>query len=222
MSVMLLSSSLGQASTPIIAVSKATNAACDFFAIIDAPKPSTNGLMHPEVSAQEDIRLEAVDFAYPSRPHVKVLDNLNCHFESGKITAIVGASGSGKSTIVGLLERWYALANESITIPKAVSGPEDADKKEITEVAEESTIPITLKGLIKVGGHAISDLDLKWWRSQIGLVQQEPFIFNDTIAKNVEYGLIGSAWGTSYAMLYRSTYGYIYYLGCHIGHRNYC
>jgi len=35
---------------------------------------------------------------------------------------------------------------------------------------------------------------LKWWRSQIGLVQQEPFIFNDTIRKNVEYGLIGSEW----------------------------
>ena len=38
---------------------------------------------------------------------MKVLDDLNIHFESGKITAIVGASGSGKSTIVGLVERFY-------------------------------------------------------------------------------------------------------------------
>jgi ATP-binding cassette, subfamily B (MDR/TAP), member 1 len=37
-------------------------------------------------------------------------------------------------------------------------------------------------------------MDLKWWRSQIGLVQQEPFLFNDTIFKNIEYGLIGTEW----------------------------
>lgn len=38
------------------------------------------------------------------------------------------------------------------------------------------------------------EIDLKWWRRQIGLVQQEPFLFNDTIFKNVEYGLIGTEW----------------------------
>ena len=37
-------------------------------------------------------------------------------------------------------------------------------------------------------------MDLKWWRSQIGLVQQEPFLFDDTIEKNVEYGLVGTPW----------------------------
>jgi ATP-binding cassette subfamily B (MDR/TAP) protein 1 len=35
---------------------------------------------------------------------------------------------------------------------------------------------------------------MKWWRSQIGLVQQEPFLFNDTIYKNVAYGLCGTDW----------------------------
>lgn len=37
-------------------------------------------------------------------------------------------------------------------------------------------------------------MDLKWWRSQIGLVQQEPFLFDDTIERNVEYGLVGTPW----------------------------
>ncbi len=37
-------------------------------------------------------------------------------------------------------------------------------------------------------------MELRWWRSQIGLVQQEPFIFNDTIFNNVAFGLIGSKW----------------------------
>jgi ATP-binding cassette subfamily B (MDR/TAP) protein 1 len=49
-------------------------------------------------------------------------------------------------------------------------------------------------GNITVGGRNLHEIDLKWWRSQIGLVQQEPFLFNDTIYKNVEYGLIGTEW----------------------------
>ncbi|KAJ5965861.1 hypothetical protein N7481_012575 [Penicillium waksmanii] len=43
-----------------------------------------------------------------------------------------------------------------------------------------------------VGDVNINDLDIKWWRSQIGLVQQEPFLFNDTIFNNVAFGLLGS------------------------------
>ena len=53
--------------------------------------------------------LQNVNFAYPLRPDVKVLDDLTVRFPAGKLTAIVGASGSGKSTIVGLIERWYEL-----------------------------------------------------------------------------------------------------------------
>lgn len=47
-------------------------------------------------------------------------------------------------------------------------------------------------GTICIGGHNIEDLDLQWWRSQIGLVQQEPFLFDNTIFENVAMGLVGS------------------------------
>jgi len=63
----------------------------------------------PDVSAQNDIVFENVNFVYPIRPDVKVLEDLSIRFPAGKLTAIVGASGSGKSTIVGLIERWYEL-----------------------------------------------------------------------------------------------------------------
>lgn len=54
------------------------------------------------------ITIENVDFYYPSRPSVKVLDNFSATFPSGKITALVGASGSGKSSVIGLIERFYS------------------------------------------------------------------------------------------------------------------
>ena len=48
--------------------------------------------------------------------------------------------------------------------------------------------------MIRVGQHKLQDLDLKWWRSQIGLVEQEPYLFDETIFENVSNGLIGTEW----------------------------
>ncbi|KAI0137065.1 P-loop containing nucleoside triphosphate hydrolase protein [Xylariales sp. AK1849] len=209
MSVMLMVISLERISVPLIAVSKAMVAACEFFVVIDAPRPKSGDLKEPDVSATNNIEFEGVDFAYPSRPHVKVLNGLNLKIEAGKLTAIVGPSGSGKSTIVGLIERWYTLSDQYI-IAKATDASKEKEKKkkqrkkgrgknvdDIEEdkavTADEDTGPqVELKGSIATSGHQLEELDLKWWRSQIGLVQQEPFLFNDSIYKNVAYGLIGS------------------------------
>jgi len=103
---------------------------------------------------------------------------------------------------VGLLERWYELSDASRVVLPASRMERDAEKesksKDHQDAAEENEEapepPIALSGSIFVGDKNIDLVDLKWWRSQIGLVQQEPFIFNDTIYKNVEYGLVGSQW----------------------------
>ncbi|KAG9231289.1 P-loop containing nucleoside triphosphate hydrolase protein [Amylocarpus encephaloides] len=201
MSVMMIVFGISQTAPPLMNITKAASAATDFFFVIDAPKPNKLGLSAPEVSPLADIVLDSVNFAYPSRPRSKVLDDLNVRFEAGKITAIVGSSGSGKSTIVGLLQRWYELngLNDTV-IPESAIKDEKTKKAEenedeivrAAEEAENSKPLIPLSGTVSVGSHNIDSLDLKWWRSQIGLVQQEPYIFNDTIYKNVEYGLIGS------------------------------
>lgn len=54
--------------------------------------------------------------------------------------------------------------------------------------------PVPLSGSVVTAGHNLDDIDVKWWRSQIGLVQQEPFLFNDTIYANVMHGLVGTKW----------------------------
>ena len=167
---------------PITAMVKAVSSSTEFFVAIDTPAPNARGLKEPEASAHEDIIFRDVSFAYPSRPEVQVLDDLNVRFEAGKITAIVGPSGSGKSTIVGLIERWYDLR------PESPSNQESSESLKIEKSDTESN------GSITIGNRDIYDLDLKWWRSQIGLVQQEPFLFNDTIFQNVAYALVGSKW----------------------------
>ena len=53
------------------------------------------------------IEFKNVTFCYPSRPDVKVLNNFNMVFEPGKMTGICGETGSGKSTIIQLIERFY-------------------------------------------------------------------------------------------------------------------
>ena len=196
--------SLERISTPLLAIGKATVAACEFFTVIDAPQPNRGSLKNPDVSATEDIVFDNVTFAYPSRPHVKVLDNLNLRIEKGKITAIVGPSGSGKSTIVGLIERWYALRDQH-KIAKAIEkeknkknkkGEEDtSDDEDSEEVLPGDLGPIVeLEGSVSTACHELDEIDVRWWRSQIGLVQQEPFLFNETIHTNVANGLIGSQW----------------------------
>lgn len=88
------------------------------------------------------------------------LGGLSLTFPRNKTTAIVGASGAGKSTIVALLERWYE--------------PQE--------------------GSIMIGDTDIVQFNLRWWRGKIGFVMQEPFLFNDSIFKNIANGLLGTKW----------------------------
>lgn len=88
------------------------------FAIIDR-ESKVDSLSPDGNKIQElkgDIELKGVRFAYPSRPDVPVLHGLNLQIPSDKTTALVGASGSGKSTIFGLVERWYSPGQGSITL----------------------------------------------------------------------------------------------------------
>jgi ATP-binding cassette subfamily B (MDR/TAP) protein 1 len=53
------------------------------------------------------IEFKHVTFSYPTRPHIEVLKNFSLEIKPGQAVALVGSSGSGKSTIIGLLERFY-------------------------------------------------------------------------------------------------------------------
>ncbi|KAH9318642.1 hypothetical protein KI387_020411 [Taxus chinensis] len=82
-----------------------------------------------------DVSLEDVSFSYPLRPDVQVLNGLSLTLNRGSITALVGASGAGKSTIVQLLARFYEPTQGRITI-----AGEDARMFDKTEWARAVSI----------------------------------------------------------------------------------
>ncbi|KAE8660005.1 putative multidrug resistance protein [Hibiscus syriacus] len=65
----------------------------------------SNGYVAEEITGHVEIC--DIDFAYPARPNMIVLKNFSISIEAGKSTALVGQSGSGKSTVVSLIERFY-------------------------------------------------------------------------------------------------------------------
>jgi ATP-binding cassette subfamily B (MDR/TAP) protein 1 len=90
-------------------IAKAAASAEEILEVIDRKSqldPLEKKGERPETT-QGEIELTGIDFSYPSRPDVQVLDKFSLKIPAKSTIALVGASGSGKSTIVGLMERWY-------------------------------------------------------------------------------------------------------------------
>ena len=110
------------------------------------------GVILEKVSGE--VEFDHVKFIYPSRPDNVILNDFCLRIPAGKTLALVGGSGSGKSTVISLLQRFYD----------------------------------PIEGEIRLDGVAINRLQLKWFRSQMGLVSQEPTLFATSIKKNILFG----------------------------------
>ncbi|KAG6474716.1 hypothetical protein ZIOFF_068654 [Zingiber officinale] len=109
---------------------------------------SSNGEVLENLSG--DVEFRNVEFTFPSRPDNYIFRDFNVNVPAGRTVALVGGSGSGKSTVIALLERFA--------------------------------------GEILIDGTDIKRLQLKWLRSQIGLVSQEPALFATSIKENILFG----------------------------------
>lgn len=148
--------SLGQAAPDISAFVRAKAAAYPIFEMIERSTMSKTSSKTGQklINVEGHIQFKDVMFSYPSRPDVVIFNKLCLDISPGKIVALVGGSGSGKSTVISLIERFYE----------------------------------PLAGEILLDGYNIRDLDLKWLRQQIGLVNQEPALFATSIRENILYG----------------------------------
>lgn len=109
MAVMIGAFNLGQIAPHIQAFVTAVAASAKIYNTIDrlSPLDATNDQGEIPDSALGAIRLDHIKHIYPSRPEVVVMKDVSLTIPAGKTTALVGASGSGKSTIIGLVERFY-------------------------------------------------------------------------------------------------------------------
>ena len=124
------------------------------FELIDTPSE----VAEPESPIPLPERLQGVvqfnDVSFHYVSSLPVLQQIDFEISPGETVALVGATGSGKTTIVSLLMRFYDTQGGSITID----------------------------------GYDIRKMSLKALRDQIGLVRQEPFLFNGTVRENIAYG----------------------------------
>lgn len=100
---------LGQSAPSIAAFTKARVSAAKLYSTIDhkpdIDRNAESGVELESITGQ--IEMKNIVFSYPSREEINVLDNLSLTVAASKTMALVGSSGSGKSTVVSLLERFY-------------------------------------------------------------------------------------------------------------------
>lgn len=135
---------------------RASRSAEFIFSVIDrSPTIDSSSLSGKVLSRTHGhISFSNVHFNYPSRPDVRVLKGVSFNVQPRQTVALVGASGSGKSTCIQLILRFF--------------DPQ--------------------KGSITLDGYRLQDLNVKWLRSQIGIVSQEPVLFAASIKDNIRYG----------------------------------
>ncbi|XP_026001230.1 bile salt export pump isoform X1 [Astatotilapia calliptera] len=116
--VLMAAMNLGQASPCLEAFASGRAAAKSIFETIDR-EPEIDCLSeegHKLDKVKGDIEFHNITFYYPSRPDVKILDNLSMQIRAGETTAFVGPSGSGKSTTVQLIQRFYDPKEGTVTL----------------------------------------------------------------------------------------------------------
>lgn len=107
----------------------------------DTPKPFPDGLL--------EVTFSSVNFAYNGRE--ELLTDFSLNLEKGKVTALVGHTGAGKSTVANLMQRYYDVTTGAVTI----------------------------------NGIDVREMDLVDLRMHIGVVAQDPFLFDGTVRDNL-------------------------------------
>ncbi len=119
-----------------------------------AREPLTEGRIQPPGPVRGDIVFEDVSFMYEDG-RTDVLKNISFHIHPGQSVALLGSTGSGKTSLVNLLPRFHEYTG----------------------------------GRILLDGVELRDYSREYLRGQIGIVQQEPFLFSRSIRENILYGV---------------------------------
>ena len=131
------------------------------FEVVDTiPEKEKKKAIIPPSFLKGKVEFDKVSFTYEKgKKQKEVLHQVSFTANPGDLIAFVGASGSGKSTIVSLLPRFYEINS----------------------------------GSIRIDGYNVKDFKLGYLRENIGMVLQEPFLFDGTVIQNILFGRPGAS-----------------------------
>ena len=117
-------------------------------------EPLVDGKIKPDGPVKGKVVFENVSFQYEDGSN-EVLKNISFRCEAGQVIALLGSTGSGKTSLVNLLPRFHDYTD----------------------------------GRIMLDGLDLKDYSREFLRQQIGIVEQEPFLFSRSIRENISYGV---------------------------------
>ncbi|KAJ1605933.1 ATP-binding cassette transporter [Cryptosporidium canis] len=124
-----------------------------------------------------EVLFSNVYFSYSDDPENLILSRVSFRIRSGEFVAIVGHSGSGKSTIFELLERFYLIQSHFPKPSRTLS-----DDNQLGEAS-----------FILIDSQDVNELDVGELRSCLSYVQQKPILFPGTIMENILLGRVGAS-----------------------------
>ncbi len=123
--------------------------------IAEEEEPLEAGAIRPTDCVRGEIAFDGVSFRYSDDGDERVLKEITFRVEPGQSVALLGATGSGKTSLVNLLPRFYDYTG----------------------------------GCLTLDGVELKNYPRHYLRQQIGIVEQEPFLFSRTIRENIGYGV---------------------------------
>ena len=137
-----------QMSTGLVSFKRVTDV------IKEEREPLDAGDHHPDGRVTGALQIKNVGFAYEDAPDTPVLQDISFDCQPGQVIALLGSTGSGKTTLANLIPRFFEYTEGSVTLD----------------------------------GVELNRYPRRYLRSQIGTVEQEPFLFSRTIKENITYG----------------------------------
>jgi ATP-binding cassette, subfamily B, bacterial len=137
-----------QMSTGLVSFKRVTDV------IKEKREPLDAGDHQPEGRVAGQMSFKNVGFAYEDAPDTPVLRDISFDCQPGQVIALLGSTGSGKTTLANLIPRFFEYTEGSVTLD----------------------------------GFELNRYPRRYLRSQIGTVEQEPFLFSRTIKENITYG----------------------------------